>query len=175
MSRRSPTLQRFLSRFILQPPRAESLSLPRRQAAVLVPIISRPSPTLLLTRRSATLRKHAGQVAFPGGMRDASDDSLVTTALREAEEEVAIPPQAVNVIGVLPPLSAVPVSRSRQWWALLRRAFAGDQMPERLNPCSKCRWRKHFVWGVMRHWIFSVPGIITESGFPGSMTTLSGE
>lgn len=102
----NPHLQRFLSRFILQPPPPENSVLPRRQAAVLVPIVAHPEPTLLLTRRSATLRKHAGQVAFPGGMRDAGDESLVTTALREAEEEVAIPPRAVTVIGVLPPVTS---------------------------------------------------------------------
>ncbi|MBK0000171.1 CoA pyrophosphatase [Erwinia sp. S38] len=106
MSSSNPHLQRFLSRFILQPPPSENIALPRRQAAVLVPIVAHPNPTLLLTRRAATLRKHAGQVAFPGGMRDAEDESLVITALREAEEEVAIPPKAVEVIGVLPPVTS---------------------------------------------------------------------
>ncbi|ROR14801.1 CoA pyrophosphatase [Erwinia sp. JUb26] len=106
MSSRNPPLQRFLSRFILQPPPVENVTLPRRQAAVLVPIVAHPCPTLLLTRRSASLRKHAGQVAFPGGMRDAEDESLVITALREAQEEVAIPPEAVKVIGVLPPVTS---------------------------------------------------------------------
>lgn len=106
MSRTSPPLQGFLSRFLLQPPAQTTRELPRRQAAVLVPIVAHPSPTLLLTRRSAALRKHAGQVAFPGGMRDAGDRSLVETALREAEEEVAIPPDSVRVIGVLPPVSS---------------------------------------------------------------------
>lgn len=106
MSNLNPALQGFLSRFILQPPPIEVSALPRRQAAVLVPIVAHPSPTLLLTRRSATLRKHAGQVAFPGGVRDSSDDSLVMTALREAQEEVALPPRSVQVIGVLPPVTS---------------------------------------------------------------------
>ncbi len=106
MSSSNSPLQRFLSRFILQPPLVENVALPNRQAAVLVPIVAHPCPTLLLTRRSATLRQHAGQVAFPGGMRDAEDESLVITALREAEEEVAIPPEAVEVIGVLPPVTS---------------------------------------------------------------------
>lgn len=106
MSSSNLPLQGFLSRFILQPPLVEHVALPRRQAAVLVPIVAHPCPTLLLTRRSATLRKHAGQVAFPGGMRDAEDESLVITALREAQEEVAIPPEAVDVVGVLPPVTS---------------------------------------------------------------------
>ncbi|BCQ35349.1 hypothetical protein ERHA53_26920 [Erwinia rhapontici] len=102
MNAEHPSLTRFLTRFMLQLPEAGQRNLPRRQAAVLVPIIAHPEPTLLLTRRAASLRKHAGQVAFPGGMMDSSDASLVATALREAQEEVAIPPDAVRVIGVLP-------------------------------------------------------------------------
>lgn len=78
----------------------------RRQAAVLVPIICREVPTLLLTRRSDKLRKHAGQVAFPGGAADASDSSLVFTALREAYEEVAIPPSSVRILGQLNPVDS---------------------------------------------------------------------
>lgn len=100
------SLSRFLTRFMLQPPGPGQKNLPRRQAAVLVPIIAHPEPTLLLTRRAASLRKHAGQVAFPGGMMDSSDSSLVATALREAQEEVAIPPTVVKVIGVLPPVTS---------------------------------------------------------------------
>ncbi|WP_455820420.1 CoA pyrophosphatase [Pseudomonas cerasi] len=106
MKAEHPPLTRFLTRFLLQPPVAGQQNLPHRQAAVLVPIIAHPEPTLLLTRRAASLRKHAGQVAFPGGVMDNSDSSLVATALREAQEEVAIPPGAVRVIGVLPPVTS---------------------------------------------------------------------
>ncbi|MBV4365059.1 CoA pyrophosphatase [Erwinia sp. BNK-24-b] len=106
MAESSPLLDRFITRFLLQQPEASPASLPTRQAAVLVPIIDRPRPGLLLTRRAATLRKHAGQVAFPGGMRDNEDRSLICTALREAQEEVAIPPESVKVIGVLPPVTS---------------------------------------------------------------------
>lgn len=97
------TLDSFLTRFQLQPPPPASALLPaRRQAAVLVPIVARAQPGLLLTRRARWLRKHAGQVAFPGGMRDSSDPSLSFTALREAQEEIALPPQQVQIIGTLP-------------------------------------------------------------------------
>ncbi|HBZ9010727.1 TPA: CoA pyrophosphatase, partial [Klebsiella pneumoniae] len=51
--------------------------------------------------------KHAGQVAFPGGAVDNTDATLIAAALREAQEEVAIPPEAVEVIGVLPPVDSV--------------------------------------------------------------------
>jgi 8-oxo-dGTP pyrophosphatase MutT (NUDIX family) len=67
-------------------------------AAVLIPITDRARPGVILTQRVETLRKHAGQVAFPGGRIDPGEDS-VTAALREAEEEVALPRSAVEVIG----------------------------------------------------------------------------
>lgn len=102
MTDSSLTLEYFITRFILQPPTTQAVIRSGRQAAVLIPIVNRPCPSLLLTRRAATLRKHPGQVAFPGGMRDENDDSLIVTALREAQEEVAIPPEAVKVLGTLP-------------------------------------------------------------------------
>ncbi|PZU79120.1 MAG: CoA pyrophosphatase [Sphingomonas sp.] len=67
-------------------------------AAVLVPITDRPRPGLILTQRTETLRKHAGQVAFPGGRIDPGEDA-VAAALREADEEIALPRDAVRVIG----------------------------------------------------------------------------
>lgn len=101
-------LANFVTRFQLQcAPQAKPVRQVRK-AAVLVPIVCHPdAPTLLLTRRASTLRKHAGQVAFPGGAADSSDTSLIATALREAEEEVAIAPEVVTVLGTLPPLDSV--------------------------------------------------------------------
>lgn len=69
-------------------------------AAVLIPIIDRTEPTVLLTRRTDHLRRHAGQVAFPGGRIDPEDTGPVAAALREAHEEVALRPEAVRVIGI---------------------------------------------------------------------------
>lgn len=101
------TFESFLSRFQLLRPAPGAKSLNTRNAAVLIPIIRRPQPGLLLTQRSARLRHHAGQVAFPGGAWDETDSSLIYTALREANEEVAIPPEAVEIIGVLPSIDSV--------------------------------------------------------------------
>ena len=67
-------------------------------AAVLIPVTDRPRPGVILTQRTQTLRRHAGQVAFPGGRIDPGEDA-VTAALREADEEIALPPAAVEVIG----------------------------------------------------------------------------
>ena len=70
-------------------------------AAVLVPIIERDEPSVLLTQRTAHLADHAGQISFPGGKIDASDESPVAAALREAEEEIALPRRFVEPIGYL--------------------------------------------------------------------------
>ena len=107
MSNPPMTLDSFLARFQLLRPEISRHSINQRQAAVLVPIVRRPVPGLLLTQRSTRMRKHAGQVAFPGGVRDPEDSSLIAAALREAQEEVAIPPESVEVIGVLPTVDSV--------------------------------------------------------------------
>ena len=70
-----------------------------RAAAVLIPVIPRPDgPTALLTQRPDTMAAHPGQVAFPGGKVEASDADAVAAALREAEEEVGIVPDTVELI-----------------------------------------------------------------------------
>lgn len=70
-------------------------------AAVLIAITDRPDPGVILTQRPKTMRHHAGQIAFPGGRVDPEDVDLVHTALREAEEEIAMPRDAVTVIGTI--------------------------------------------------------------------------
>jgi 8-oxo-dGTP pyrophosphatase MutT (NUDIX family) len=70
-------------------------------AAVLLPIVSRDVPTVLFTRRTATLTKHAGQVSFPGGRVEADDLSPLETALRETQEEVGITSDFVSVAGFM--------------------------------------------------------------------------
>ncbi|MFC0266633.1 CoA pyrophosphatase [Kushneria aurantia] len=71
------------------------------RAAVLMPIVTHDAPTLLLTRRHARMRSHAGQVAFPGGKRDPGDVTLEACALRESGEEVGLAANRVQIIGRL--------------------------------------------------------------------------
>lgn len=69
-------------------------------AGVLVCV--RPSGDIILTKRSAKLKNHPGQIAFPGGKQDVVDVDIIDTALREAEEEIGLPRDAVDVLGTLP-------------------------------------------------------------------------
>jgi 8-oxo-dGTP pyrophosphatase MutT (NUDIX family) len=68
-------------------------------AAVLVPVVDRREPTVILTERPKTLRRHPGQISFPGGRIEPYDDGPVAAALREAREEIGLPPDRVEVIG----------------------------------------------------------------------------
>lgn len=79
-----------------------------RQAAVLLPLFEHEGKlSLLFIRRAATLRAHSGEIAFPGGRRDADDLFPLGTALREAQEEIGLASQYVQVLGVLPPVFTV--------------------------------------------------------------------
>ncbi len=74
-----------------------------RAAAVLLPISLEPHGVrLYLTKRSSRLKHHPGQVAFPGGKLDEGDSGLEATALREAQEEIGLPPATVEILGTLP-------------------------------------------------------------------------
>ena len=77
-----------------------------RQSAVLAPLyVGEQGPAVVLTRRAAHLRKHRGEVSFPGGRQEDHDADLVATALREAHEEIRLEPTSVEVVGRLDRLS----------------------------------------------------------------------
>ena len=71
------------------------------QAAVLVPIVDRGEPYLVFAKRSEHVGHHKGQISFPGGTLDMRDASLLEAALRECEEEIALPRSAVEMLGAL--------------------------------------------------------------------------
>lgn len=79
-----------------------------RPAGVLAPIIEgERGLSLLLTKRSAALKHHPGQIAFPGGKQDEGDADVIAAALREAHEEIGLSPHKVDVLGTLPPHETV--------------------------------------------------------------------
>ncbi len=75
-----------------------------RLAGVLLPIVGEPEPTVVLTRRTDHLPRHAGEISFPGGIRHEDDPSIRATALRETREELGVDPSAFEVLGALPPV-----------------------------------------------------------------------
>ncbi|TVP58387.1 MAG: CoA pyrophosphatase [Halomonadaceae bacterium] len=83
-------------------PRKLAVSYP--EAAILVPVTYSGNPEIILTQRTTGMSTHSGQVAFPGGMREPADESLLHTALRESEEEIGLRREQVEVIS---PLSQV--------------------------------------------------------------------
>jgi 8-oxo-dGTP pyrophosphatase MutT (NUDIX family) len=77
----------------------------KTDAAVLVPLFDFPAnPGLVLTERRMDLRRHGGEISFPGGRRDSPMEDLLVTALRESKEEIGLEPGAVELVGALPPI-----------------------------------------------------------------------
>ena len=144
-----------------------------RPAAVLVPLVLHPEPTVLLTLRSADLKAHAGQVAFPGGRLEAGEDA-VTAALREAEEEIGIHSSLPEIVGALPPLLTGTGYLVTPVVALLRPPFAlqldpgevaetfeyplvhvtDPAKPERRSREFRDETREFWVWPHERHYIW---------------------
>lgn len=149
-----------------------------REAAVLVPLVWHDEgPTVLLTRRSASLPTHPGQISFPGGKQESQDNGPVDTALREACEEIGLAPDQVSVLGTLPrfvtvtrfsvvpvvgliepPLSlqAQPSEVAEIFEVPLARVMQSEQylqhVFERIDGArgqylSLC-YRRHFIWGA---------------------------
>jgi 8-oxo-dGTP pyrophosphatase MutT (NUDIX family) len=95
-----------LASVLLSPEEAEAMSaLGGTDAAVLLPMYGHPErPGLVFTERRLDLRRHAGEISFPGGRQDHPDERLLDTALREAQEEIGLDPEQVDVKGALPPV-----------------------------------------------------------------------
>jgi len=98
-------------------------------AAVLVGIVTGPAPGILLTKRTAHLRAHSGQVSFPGGRIDPSDKTAEAAALREAREEVGLDPGRVEILGRMGDVITGTGYRITPVVALLTPGFAVDPSP----------------------------------------------
>ena len=105
-------LQAELGRVLLAPEEASTLAVAgRTKAAVLVPLYLQDGELhSVFTRRREDLRRHPGEISFPGGRLDEGESSLVTAALREAEEEIGLPGQAVELVGALQPTPTIATS-----------------------------------------------------------------
>ena len=133
-------------------------------AAVLIAIVLCAQPTVLLTQRTPHLSTHSGQIAFPGGKVDASDHDATAAALREAEEEVGLPPSHVEVLGQLPIyttgssfLITPVVALVRPGFELRPNAFEVAEVFEvplafLMNPANHRHHKVHWQ-GVERHWL----------------------
>jgi 8-oxo-dGTP pyrophosphatase MutT (NUDIX family) len=146
-----------------------------RPAAVLVAVLL-DARAILLTRRSSQLRHHPGQVAFPGGKVDDSDEGIDAAALREAWEEVGLPPERVEVIGHLPAHETITAFMATPVVGLIRGAFVPMPQAEEvdeaflvpldhvMNPANfsvegrvwrgavrsyyAVPWGPHYIWGA---------------------------
>ena len=104
----------------------------RTDAAVLVPLFGWPDrPGLVFTERRSDLRRHAGEISFPGGRQDDSEE-LRQTALREAHEEVGLDPGQVELVGALPPIGTYVTSYKIHPFV----GLIGEDAPLRPNPAE---------------------------------------
>ena len=158
---------------------ADLATRPLVPAAVLVGIIHGREPGILLTKRTSTLSSHAGQVAFPGGRIDAGEDAL-TAALREAQEEVGLPSDLVEVTGWLPDYVTGTGFRITPVIGLLSPGFVpvpsaaevedvfelplsillDPAAPEKRRAVWKGRDREFWVWPHTRHYIWGATAAI---------------
>ena len=105
-----------------------------RDAAVLVPVIDTGAEArVILTRRTATLRRHSGQIAFPGGAVDPDDASMEHAAMREAEEEIGLDPGFVEPIGRLPDYLTTTGFRIAPVLAIVRPGFTTEPNPAEVD------------------------------------------
>jgi 8-oxo-dGTP pyrophosphatase MutT (NUDIX family) len=109
MALQNRPVRQALGELLLSPQEALTLDVHgRTDAAVLVPLyLDRGELHAVLTERRQDLRRHAGEVSFPGGRQDEGEPDLQATALREAHEEIGLPPEAVDVVGALRPTPTI--------------------------------------------------------------------
>jgi 8-oxo-dGTP pyrophosphatase MutT (NUDIX family) len=149
-------------------------------AAVLVPVVLGQEPSILLTKRTSHLTKHAGQISFPGGRIDAGDSGPEAAALREAHEEIGLEPGSVQVLGrltdhvtgtgyrITPVLAVLPPALTYQLsphevdaiFELPMRVVLDPDAPRRQRQHVRGVWREYWVWPHPEHFIWGATAAI---------------
>jgi 8-oxo-dGTP pyrophosphatase MutT (NUDIX family) len=156
------------------------LEAPPVPAAVLVPIILGTEPSLLLTKRTSHLKKHAGQVSFPGGRIDKEDAHAEAAALREAQEEIGLDPARVEIVGrmddyvtgtgyrITPVLGLLPPGLAlrpspEEVESVFEFPFSvllDPEAPRRQKQHVRGQWREYWVWPHPDHFIWGATAAI---------------
>ncbi|HXT81478.1 MAG TPA: CoA pyrophosphatase [Acetobacteraceae bacterium] len=156
------------------------LRAPTIPAAVLVPVVMADRPSILLTKRTAHLKQHAGQVSFPGGRIDPEDADPEAAALREAREEIALDPTRVEVLGrmadfvtgtgyrITPILGLLPPGLAYQpspeevesVFEFPLNVLLDPAAPRRQRQHTRGRWREYWVWPHPDHFIWGATAAI---------------
>ncbi len=138
-------------------------------AAVLVAIVTGDNPGILLTKRTAAMRRHAGQVSFPGGRIDPGDASAEAAALREAQEEIGLDPALVEVLGrlsdyvtgtgylVTPVLALVSPGFGTTLSAAEVDAVFELKLSTLLDPAAPERRQAEFAGRMRQYWVWPHP------------------
>ncbi|HBF30720.1 CoA pyrophosphatase [Rhizobium sp.] len=144
-------------------------TMPLKDAAVLVSVVNDTHvPRVILTQRTDKLRKHSGQIAFPGGGIDEDDGSPEAAAMREAQEEIGLDPRFVEPVGRLPHYLAATGFRITPILAIIHPGFTLTPNPDEvaevfdvplaflMNPANHQTGSKQFRDGVSRHF-YAIP------------------
>jgi 8-oxo-dGTP pyrophosphatase MutT (NUDIX family) len=156
------------------------LNRPPVPAAVLVPVVLGEEPSVLLTKRTSHLTKHAGQISFPGGRIDPADSGPEAAALREAQEEIGLDADSVEVLGrladhvtgtgyrITPVLAVLPPALTYQLsphevdsiFELPMRVVMDPGAPRRQRQHVSGVWREYWVWPHPEHFIWGATAAI---------------